>query len=86
MSSEEASAAIDSLANSAMAIKTERDKYKVALELIAAHEGKTLLNFDLGEDGNRAYQRGANAAFNQMAGFAIAALTAGERQNEGGGC
>ena len=72
-------AAIDDLTKSAMAIKTERDKYRVALELIAAHEGKTLLNLGLGADGNRAYQLGANAAFNQAAGFAIAALSAGER-------
>jgi hypothetical protein len=77
----EASAAIDDLTKSALALKAERDKYKVALEFIAAHENKTLLNFDLGEDGNRGYQLGANAAFNQMAGFAIAALPQDERHD-----
>lgn len=69
----------DSLSETVMRIRRERDRFETALQLIAAHEGKTLLNLDLGEDGNRAYQLGANAAFNQAAGFAIAALTSHSR-------
>lgn len=80
----EASTAIDDLTKSALAIKAERDRFRVALEFIAAHEGKTLLNLDLGEDGNRAYQLGAYAAFNQAAGFAIAALNIQQRENSNG--
>ena len=45
-----------------------------ALTLIAAMHGKTLLNIDLGQDGNRAHQIGANAAFNQLAEIASDAL------------
>lgn len=45
-----------------------------ALQFIAAMQGKTLLNLDLGEDGDRAHQIGANAAFNQLAEVARAAL------------
>jgi hypothetical protein len=65
----------DGLEETVMRIRKERDRFETALMLIAAMAGKTLLNLDLGADGNRAYQLGANAAFEQCAGYASSALS-----------
>ncbi len=52
------------------ASRAREEEMREALELIAGHEGMTLL----GPDGERAHERGANAAFEQMASIAKSAL------------
>lgn len=65
----------DALDATVMRIKRERDRFETALMLIAAMAGKTLIATEFGPDGNRAYSHGANAAFEQCAGYANSALT-----------
>lgn len=72
---EEAAAAIDKLSGTAMDIKTERDRYRTALEFIAAMGDKTLIAPSMGPDCDRAHQIGANKAFEQCASAASTALS-----------
>lgn len=72
---EETAAAIDQLSSTALDIKTERDRYRTALEFIAAMDGMTLIAPSLGPDGDHGHQIGANKAFGQCADAAKTALT-----------
>jgi len=54
---------------------TKARKYRDSLTLVAAFKDKTLIAPSFGFDGDRAYQVGASAAFNQAADIAIDALS-----------
>lgn len=71
---DQASAVMAQAATEIDRLRAENLRFRTGLELIAAHGDKTLIAPSMGEDFDKGHQVGANKAFNQMAGFAEAAL------------